>query len=62
MAKTKRSAEGTLCESCGAAVVLDEMSADGTLIGGDCPGCGYYVTRYTSDFIQSADWLESEDD
>lgn len=36
----------TTCEECGAKVVLTIEDADGVLIGGDCPKCGYYVTRY----------------
>ncbi len=36
----------TTCEECGAKVTLDIQDADGVLIGGTCPKCGYYVTRY----------------
>ena len=36
----------TTCEECGAHFILNNVDADGVLIGGECPNCGYYVTRY----------------
>jgi len=36
----------TTCEECGFPAVLDTVDADGVLIGGECPRCGYYITRY----------------
>lgn len=40
-------ARRTECDGCGkTGVVLDIEDADGVLIGGECPDCGYYVTRY----------------
>lgn len=45
----------TTCEECGTRVVLD--TAEEALDGGECSGCGYYVTRYTPEFRQEADWL-----
>lgn len=39
-------ARKTTCEECGHTVTLDIEDADGVLIGAECPGCGYYVTRY----------------
>lgn len=36
----------TTCDECGARVTLDTVDADGVFIGGECPECGDYVTRY----------------
>ena len=36
----------TTCEECGAKVELDTVYDDGVLIGGECPRCGYWVSRY----------------
>jgi hypothetical protein len=34
------------CEECGCTFYLTTIDGDGTLIGDECPSCGYYVTRY----------------
>jgi hypothetical protein len=41
-------ARRTSCEECGSRVTLDTQDGPDPLdlIGGECPNCGYYVTRY----------------
>lgn len=34
------------CDECHRALYLTTVDNDGVLIGDECPGCGYYVTRY----------------
>jgi len=34
------------CDECEHTFFLTIVDADGVLIGGECPKCGYYVTRY----------------
>ncbi len=46
----------TECEYCGRKITLDTYDSDGVLIGAECV-CGEYVTRYTREFRDSADWL-----
>ena len=36
----------TTCDECQTRIVLDIEDADGVLIGGECPTCEMYVTRY----------------
>jgi hypothetical protein len=36
----------TECDGCGQTLTLDTVDHDGVLIGGECPTCGYYTTRY----------------
>lgn len=36
----------TDCDGCGTRVTLDVIDHDSILIGGECPRCQYYVTRY----------------
>lgn len=34
------------CEECGHKFCIEDVDADGVLIGGECPNCTYFVTRY----------------
>lgn len=47
----------TKCDECNASITITTVDADGDLIGDECTKCGYYVTRYTPEFREDADWL-----
>lgn len=42
----ERLSKRVTCEECGTRFTITTVDADGVLIGDECPGCGYYVTRY----------------
>jgi hypothetical protein len=36
----------TTCDECQTRITLEWVDEDGVLIGGECPTCEMYVTRY----------------